>query len=45
MLNDEGFILVQSAKSRGFDVDKNYLFPLPLRELSLNSILKQNPNW
>lgn len=45
ILNDEGFILVQSAKSRGFDIDKNYLFPLPLRELSLNSILKQNPNW
>ncbi|MDF9829771.1 RagB/SusD family nutrient uptake outer membrane protein [Parabacteroides sp. PF5-6] len=44
-LNAEGFIVVQSGSSRGFDTSKHYLFPLPLRELSLNPDLKQNPGW
>lgn len=44
-LNADGFILVQSKESRAFDTGKNYLFPLPLREISLNSNLVQNPNW
>lgn len=45
LLDEEGFILVQNKASRGFDVNKNYLFPMPLREISLNPGLKQNPNW
>lgn len=44
-LNAEGFILVQTASSRAFNTGKNYLFPLPLREISLNSNLTQNPKW
>ncbi len=44
-LNDEGYIIVQSGTSRSFDVNKNYLFPLPLREISLNPELTQNPGW
>lgn len=44
-LNTEGFILVQNAASRSFDVAKNYLFPLPLREISLNPNLTQNSQW
>lgn len=44
-LNKEGFIVVQSKKTRFFDINKNYLFPLPLRELSLNKELKQNEGW
>lgn len=44
-LNEDGFILVQKASTRQFDIDKNYLFPLPLRETSLNKKLTQNPNW
>lgn len=44
-LDGDGFILVQSKESRSFDVTKNYLFPLPLREISLNPNLTQNPNW
>ena len=44
-LNEDGFIIVQSKKSRTFDVEKNYLFPLPLRELSLNLQLTQNEGW
>ncbi len=44
-LDDNGFIIVQDGNSRIFDVNKDYLFPLPLRELSLNSKLTQNPGW
>ena len=45
ILDKNGFILVQNAESRTFDSSKDYLFPLPLREVSLNPNLKQNPNW
>lgn len=44
-VNSDGFIIVQDGASRSFNPDKNYLFPLPLREISLNPNLKQNPNW
>lgn len=44
-LNEDGFIIVQSKNTRTFDVEKNYLFPLPLRELSLNEKLTQNAGW
>lgn len=45
ILDENGFIVVQSAASRTFDVEKDYLYPLPLRELSLNPNLEQNPGW
>lgn len=45
VLDEEGFIVIQSAESRTFDPDKNYLYPIPLREISLNPNLKQNPGW
>lgn len=44
-LDKNGFLLVQNAESRTFDVSKHYLFPLPLREVSLNPALEQNPGW
>lgn len=44
-LDENGFILVQKKESRMFDPNKDYLFPLPLRELSLNTELTQNPGW
>lgn len=44
-LTEDGFILVQKGTSRTFETNKHYLFPLPLREISLNSNLTQNPNW
>jgi len=44
-LNEDGYIIVQSGSSRSFDPAKHYLFPLPLRELSLNRDMKQNPGW
>lgn len=45
LLDENGFILVQKKEARSFDVNKNYLYPLPLREISLNPNLKQNPGW
>lgn len=45
MLDENGFVLLQSKDSRVFDVNKNYLYPMPLRELSLNPNLGQNPGW
>ena len=41
----DGFILVTAANFRRFDPAKDYLWPLPLNEISLNPALKQNPNW
>lgn len=45
ILDKNGFIMVQSKESRTFDVNKDYLFPLPLKQLALNPNLKQNPGW
>lgn len=45
ILDNDGFILVQRKESRSFDLNKHYLFPLPLREISLNTKLEQNPGW
>lgn len=45
ILNADGFILVQDGNSRTFDPAKDYLFPLPLREVRLNPQLTQNPGW
>lgn len=44
-LNPDGFILAEAASARSFETPKNYLFPLPLRELQLNPNLQQNPGW
>lgn len=44
-LDEEGFIIVEESKSRSFENPKNYLFPIPLRELSLNQNMVQNPGW
>lgn len=45
LLDENGFIIVEKSDSRFFQDPKNYLFPLPLRELSLNPNLKQNIGW
>ncbi len=44
-LTPDNFILVQTANFRKFDPARDYLFPLPINELSLNPALKQNPGW
>lgn len=39
---DNGYI---RAQNRNFDPDKNYLWPIPARDLSLNHNLTQNPGY
>jgi starch-binding outer membrane protein, SusD/RagB family len=41
----DNLILVQDASFRKFNPAKDYLWPMPLNEISLNPNLKQNPNW
>lgn len=41
----DNLILVQEASFRKFNPTKDYLWPIPLNEISLNPNLKQNPNW
>ena len=45
LLNEDGFLLVQNKQSRTFDPNKHYLYPIPLREISLNPNLTQNKGW
>ncbi|WP_020527029.1 RagB/SusD family nutrient uptake outer membrane protein [Flexithrix dorotheae] len=42
-LNDEGYIFSNNVYS--FDEAKNYYFPIPINEISLNPNLVQTPNW
>jgi hypothetical protein len=44
-LTPDNFLLVQNASFRKFDPGKDYLWPMPINEISLNSNLKQNPKW
>jgi hypothetical protein len=44
-LTADSIIIVQSAASRSFVSPRDYLFPIPLREISLNPKLEQNPGW
>ncbi len=39
-----GFIVLEPASKRQF-AQKNYLFPIPLRQIILNPKLTQNPGW
>lgn len=45
LLTPDNYILVQNASTRKFDPARDYLFPIPLNEISLNDQLKQNPGW
>ena len=44
-LTPDNFILVTPASFRKFNPAKDYLWPMPLNEISLNPKLKQNPGW
>lgn len=44
-LTEDGFIIVQKKETRSFNPEKNYLFPLPLKQIALNPQLTQNPGW
>src|SRR5574344_135823 len=43
-LNADGFVIVQDGATRQFNA-KDWIYPLPLREVSLNKNLKQNEGW
>ena len=44
-LDAQGNIIIEDASKRHFDPNKNYLFPLPTRQLLLDPQLAQNPGW
>jgi starch-binding outer membrane protein, SusD/RagB family len=44
-ITPDSFILVTPASFRKFDAAKDYLWPVPLNEISLNPNLKQNSGW
>jgi len=43
-MDAHGFIVIESAGKRQFQ-DRNYLFPIPTRQILLNPQLTQNPGW
>lgn len=44
-LDPNGFIILESAAKRGFNVQRGYLWPIPTNEIALNPNLSQNPGW
>ena len=40
-----GFIIYEAASKRTFNAARDYLWPVPTKELALNDKLTQNPNW
>ncbi len=44
-VNAGNFIMPESGDMRTFIPQRDYLWPLPLTELSMNPNLVQNPNW
>lgn len=44
-LTPEGYVVAQTAATRKFDPKRDYLWPLPTVEMSLNPNLTQNPEW
>lgn len=45
-LNSDSLFVVQAASKRAFDASKDYLYPLPISEISISGgTLTQNPNW
>ncbi|AWW32890.1 RagB/SusD family nutrient uptake outer membrane protein [Echinicola strongylocentroti] len=47
-LSEEGYLLPYYQTlpdGRAFDEEKQYLFPIPIEDLVLNSNLEQNPGW
>jgi hypothetical protein len=41
----EGFLVSEAASARSGFTEKNYLMPLPAKEIQLNPNLQQNPGW
>ncbi|MFQ9996145.1 MAG: RagB/SusD family nutrient uptake outer membrane protein [Hoylesella buccalis] len=36
---------LQHAERNGFNEQRDYLYPIPIDERTLNPALKQNPGW
>ena len=45
VLDANGYIVLEAASKRGFNVQRGYLWPLPTSEMALNPNLTQNPGW
>lgn len=46
VLNADGILVVENANNRTFNPQRDYLYPVPLQEISLSgNNIKQNPNW
>lgn len=43
--NEQNFVRVQTKETRFFNPQKDYLWPLPITELTVNKELTQNPVW
>ena len=45
-LNSDGVLIVEPASARHFRADRDYLYPVPLNDISLSGgSVTQNPNW
>ncbi|WP_417444458.1 RagB/SusD family nutrient uptake outer membrane protein [Joostella sp.] len=44
-LTSENYIIIQKSDTRNFDPGKDYLWPIPTNQISLNPNLEQNPKW
>lgn len=44
-LTQDSVVIAEPADKRSFDSSKQYLWPIPLNQISLNPNLEQNPNW
>jgi len=44
-LTPEGLVIVEEAANRKFNPLRDYLWPIPTKEIGLNKNLQQNPNW
>ena len=45
VINSDSIVVVQDASKRSFNPQRDYLWPLPTRDLGLNLNLTQNPKW
>jgi hypothetical protein len=45
VISPDGFLIAQKAVNRKFNPLRDYLWPLPTKEIGLNPNLIQNPNW
>ncbi|MCO5238427.1 MAG: RagB/SusD family nutrient uptake outer membrane protein [Chitinophagaceae bacterium] len=45
-ISDDGYLEVQRANTRFFDPQKDYLYPVPTKDIALSGgKITQNPNW